>query len=356
MKVIGIIGGGQLGMYLAIAAYEMGYDTAIYDPNFECSARGIATYFFQGEFDDEVKLEEFCQKCDLITYEFENINADIVLALSMKYPIIQKAHPLILSSNRFVEKQMAKDLNILQAENQAILNKEMLNSITLDYPYILKSTTLGYDGKGQVVVNSSADLREVDIDGITYLAEQKVDFDYEISVIGVQSTTGELRLYPPFYNIHHHGILNITSNHMEIPIEVVLQANNAVEKIMKHHNIYGLVCGEFFVKDNKAYFNEMACRPHNSGHITMDANFTSQYENHLRALLGMTLGSTDIKTPAFMINVLGQDVEQLKERIKDFEHNIKYYDYHKEPRFNRKVGHLIDYRIEDFNFFEKRWR
>lgn len=353
MKIIGIIGGGQLGMFLAMAAYEMGYETAIYDSNEECSARGVATYFYQGSFDDYDKLEEFSKKCDLITYEFENVNSDIIDRLAKIYPIVQGALPLIIASSRSNEKQMANDLNIMQPSFEIIKNQEQLNNIQLAYPYILKSNTLGYDGKGQIVVNNKDDLINADINKTEYLAESKIAFDYEISVIGVQSLSGELKLYEPFYNIHSNGILHLTLINKDIPENVIKQANKAIEKIMKHNNIYGLLCCEFFVKDDIVYFNEMAPRPHNSGHITMNTHVISQYENHLRALLDLKLGSTNIKSDAFMVNVLGQDVDKI-----DFSKYecIKYYDYHKQPRHNRKVGHLIVSDMSYLEYFKTEWR
>lgn len=357
MKTIGIIGGGQLGLYLARAAYDLGYKTGIYNDIEKCSAKECASYFYCGSFDDKKKLEEFCQKCDLITYEFENINSSLIDELALKYPIVQKALPLILSSARINEKLLADELSIKQPEYALINNQEQLDKLTLAYPYLLKANTMGYDGKGQITINSSNDKNNVSFENnIAYLAESKIDFDYEISVIGVHSINGELKLYPPFYNIHHQGILNITLLSKEIPSKIIKQANEAVEKIMLKYNIYGLLCCEFFVKDDNVYFNEMAARPHNSGHITMDTHYCSQYENHLRALLGMKLGSTSLKCSGFMVNVLGQDVELLTDRITNMSENIKYYDYHKEARYNRKVAHLVGFNLSDIEFFENNWR
>lgn len=356
MKTIGIIGGGQLGMFLAITAYNMGYDTVVYDCKEDCCARKVAGQFILGEFDDEAKLSNFCQKCDVITYEFENINSDLVAKLSEKHPIIQKSHPLILSSSRFNERTMASQLQITQPEWQYIDNENEVPNIKIPYPYLLKSTSMGYDGKGQYMINNEKDLEKVDFNNISYLAEKKIDFDYEMSVIGVRSITDELLIYPPFYNIHHKGILNITLIDENISKDVINKANKYIETIMKEHNIYGLLCCEFFVKEDEVYFNEIAARPHNSGHITMDTHYTSQYENHLRALLGLKLGNPAIKSYGYMVNVLGQDVEKTKEFIAENGFDCKYYDYHKEAKHNRKVGHLVVFNDKYLAEFKKNWK
>ena len=356
MKTIGIIGGGQLGMFLAIAAYQMGYETLVYDCKDDCCAKNVATKFFLGSFSDEQRLREFCQSCDVITYEFENIDSDLLARLSKIYPLVQKAHPLILSSSRFNERIMAQKLNIPQPSWQLVSNENDLSKLTLAYPYLLKSDTLGYDGKGQFLINKKDDLKKVSFDKVSYLAENKIAFDYEMSVIGVRSITEEFITYEPFYNIHYHGILNITLINQDIEQSIVLQAKNIVKKIMMEHNIYGLLCCEFFVKGKELFFNEIACRPHNSGHITMDTHYTSQYENHIRALLGLKLGNPDIKTGGYLVNVLGQDVEKTKEFIKENGFDCKYYDYHKEAKYNRKVGHLVVFNDKYLTDFKKNWK
>ncbi|MDL2211829.1 5-(carboxyamino)imidazole ribonucleotide synthase [Erysipelotrichaceae bacterium OttesenSCG-928-M19] len=354
---IGIIGGGQLGMFLALQAYEMGHESIVYDCKADCCAKTIASKFYLGSFDDEEKLEEFAKECDVITYEFENINSAIVKKLATKYPILQKEHPLVIASSRYNERMMANKLQIRQPRWQLIKNKVDLKKIELNYPYLLKSISLGYDGKGQYLIKEANDLEQVSFNNkVEYLAEEMITFDYEMSLIAIRSLTNEYAIYEPFYNIHHQGILNITLIDEDIPTKVVTQAKEAIQKIMDQEAIYGILCCEFFVKDDVVYFNEMACRPHNSGHITMDTHYVSQYENHLRALLGLPLGTTAIKTNGFMVNVLGQDTKQLTTYLSDNYAYSKYYDYHKEPRDNRKIGHLVVFDKNKLNYFKKEWR
>jgi len=356
MKTIGIIGGGQLGMFLALYAYKMGYETAVYDVKDDCCAKAIAGEFVLGSFDDEEKLEAFCKKCDVITFEFENINKELITKLAKKYNIVQRETPLVISSSRFNEKSMADELGISVPRWKFIEDEKSLVNLDLNYPFLMKSNSLGYDGKGQYMINKPEDLNEVEFAGVTYLAEEKLDFDYEISIIAFRSTTGEFVTYEPFYNIHHKGILNITINDPEVPEAVADEAKGYIERIMKEKDILGILCCEFFVKDDKVYFNEMAPRPHNSGHITMDTHYFSQYENHLRAILGLPLGSTQASNNGFMVNVLGQDVEKTKEFMSEYGDVAKYYDYHKEPVYNRKVGHLVVYDYQLLDWFIENWK
>lgn len=355
MKKIGIIGGGQLGMYLALSAYQMGFKTIVYDNNENCSAKDIASKFYFGSFDDEKKLEEFARECDVITYEFENINSDIVKDLATRYNIVQKHHPLVISSSRYNERMMADELEIKQPNWQLINNENDVKNIKLEYPYLLKSISLGYDGKNQYMINNVNDLKKVDY-SLSYLAESKINFDYEISLIAIRSINNEIVIYDPFYNTHHKGILNITLINQEINSDIIKKAKEAITKIMVNKDIYGILTCEFFVEKDNLYFNEMAPRPHNSGHITMDTHYISQYENHIRAITGQPLGNTKVKTNAFMVNVLGQDVEKVAKFMKENANQAKYYDYHKEPRLNRKIGHLIVFDDKYLEYFIKNWR
>ncbi len=349
--VIGIIGGGQLGMFLAKSSYNMGYKTFVYDQNEDCCARSVSTYFMQGDFDDEKKLEDFCMKCDVITYEFENINNIIIDKLSSKYNIVQKSHPLKLASSRINERSLASSLDILQPKWEQV---EDVNKINIDYPYILKSDSLGYDGKNQYHINKESDLNDVDL-SVKYIAEERIDFDYEISVIACRSLNGEYQYYEPFYNIHKNGILHITLINQDINPHIVNQAYIIIKKIMDSKDIYGILCCEMFVKGDCVYFNEMAPRPHNSGHITMDCHHFSQYDNHIRSILGMKLGLTNIKCEAFMVNVLGQDIEKVEVVLDSYRDKIKYYNYHKSPKFNRKIGHLIVFDLSLLEYFKENW-
>jgi len=351
MKVVGIIGGGQLGMYLALAASKEGFIVHVYD-EVASSASKLCDIFVQGSYNDKEKLEAFCQECDYITYEFENINSDIIDDLSNKYNIVQKSHMLKISSSRYNEKLLAKELDIKTIDWQLIQSKE--DKINIDYPYIMKTTSLGYDGKGQYVIEKEEDLDHVDFTK-EYLCESKLAFDYEISVIGIRDLQGNIVLYKPFYNIHRGGILFMTLLE-DINESVTKQANDYITKIMESQNVYGILTVEFFVKDDVVYFNEIAPRPHNSGHITMDTHYTSQYQNLIRSITGLPLGSVEIKCQGMMVNILGQDVQSSKEAYEKFGPSINYYDYRKEARLNRKVGHLVDFDLTHKDYYLKDYR
>ncbi|WP_423363756.1 5-(carboxyamino)imidazole ribonucleotide synthase [Mycoplasma sp. P36-A1] len=352
-QTIGIIGGGQLGMYLSLAACQLGYKTVVYDQSKEVSAANLCDIFVEGSFNDKNKLEEFCKLCDVITYEFENINSNIVEELSQKYNIVQKAKPLILSSSRLNEKELAKKLDIKTINWQYIESKEQ--EIILNYPYIMKSVSLGYDGKGQYKIYKKEDLVKVDFTNTTYMCEELLDFDYEISVIAIKSINDELKFYEPFSNLHVNGILHMTTLEKQSN-SIIKQANEIVKKIIDENNIYGILCVEFFVKDGIVYFNEIAARPHNSGHITMDTHITSQYHNHIKAITGEKLGSTAIKCNAVMVNILGQDLDKLKLILNQYGDSINYYDYRKTPKHNRKIGHLVDYNLENIQYYKNNFR
>ncbi len=347
---VGIIGGGQLGMYLAINAYKLGHKVFVYDSNSDCCAKDVVSNFVNGSFDDIKLLEEFCEKCDVVTYEFENINSDIVEELSKKYNVVQKSHPLKLASSRINERNLALKLGINQPKFEVV---ESLDNIGLEYPYIIKSVSMGYDGKHQYHINNKSDLYNLSIS--ESIAEEKIDFDYEISVIVCRNTKGETVFYEPFYNIHRNGILHITKVNYPIKETVKEKAYEIVLKIIESENIYGILCCEFFVKNEDVYFNELAPRPHNSGHITMDTHEYNQFENHILAITGNKLGSNKCNSTAFMVNVLGQDRSKVEKILELHGDSVKFYDYHKEARENRKVGHLVVYDESLYNEFINNW-
>lgn len=332
---IGIIGGGQLGMFLAISAYQMGYLVHVYDPNPDCCAKGVAQNYLQGEFDDYQKLDEFASRCDVIVYEFENIDSNVIKKLSAKHHIPQGYQALKIASSRTNEKTLADQLNIKQAKWQVVKDK---NEIELEYPFLLKSNTLGYDGKNQHLINSKKDLENFKLK-VDYIAEEKVAFDYEMSVIGFRDQYGNMFSYEPFYNIHKEGILDYTLL-KDIPDNIYQKAQENCFMMMEELKIIGILCCEFFVKGDEVYFNEMAPRPHNSGHITMDTHYSSQYDNLIRVVNGLPAGDLNVKCWGFMKNVIGD--KKILKKIPD-EYYFKYYDYHKELRAKRKIGHLIGF-------------
>lgn len=351
MKTIGIIGGGQLGFYLGLTAHRMGLNPIFLDENSEAPSKYITNNFVCAKFDDENSIQKFVDMSDLLTYEFENVNLDIIKNLNKDNKFPQGHIPLLISNDRLNEKLTAKSLNIKTPKFREINKKEDLIQALNDIPKgILKTRRFGYDGKGQYSINGLHDIDNIPFD-TNYIYEEKIDFDFELSVIGVRSTTSEIKLYKPFKNIHKDGILHLTYTDTRISEELENKCYDVINKFLVEKNIYGILCCELFVLGEEVYFNELAPRPHNSGHITMDTHITSQYENHIRAILGLPLGSCEIKKHGVMLNILGEDYDKLD---KFYDTDCIVYDYKKsEARPKRKMAHINYLGNDTFKFEEK---
>lgn len=350
MKKLGIIGGGQLGYYLGLTAHKMGLQPIFLDSNPKSPAKYITDKFICASFDDEEKVGELVENCDVVTYEFENVDLDVIKKLNNKNKIPQGHIPLEISNDRLNEKQLATSLEIKTPMYKDVNSKEELEKAldNIGYPAILKTRRFGYDGKGQYFLEGSKDIEGIRFD-TKYILEQCVKFDFEISVIGIRSISGEFKVYEPFRNVHKDGILYMTHTDTNISNDLKEKACNIVKKIMIEKDIYGILCCELFVIGDEVYFNELAPRPHNSGHITMDTHMTSQYENHIRAILGLPLGSVDIKRHGVMVNILGDDYHKINEFYSE---DCFVYDYKKEKAVSkRKMGH-INYIGNDYKNFE----
>ncbi len=326
---IGIIGGGQLGQMLAISALKMGHTVMVLDPNPKCSASLYAEVIV-GEYKDEMKVQELCDACDVVTYEFENVPASVV----EREKIPQGFRPLALSQNRNVEKQNARNAGLLVNKTYMIQRLEDLEIAAkeIGLPLLLKTASGGYDGKGQVWVS---EVKPFDVLSVECIAEEVINFDYEISVIAVRGFDGKVVTLPVPRNIHKNNILHMSV----VPNEdefINTSAKNYAKQLLENSDIYGICAIEFFVKGDKVYFNEMAPRPHNSGHYSIEGCDYSQFDLALKALLKEELPNPTLLQPTIMVNYLGQHVEVIRNLNEGVIH-----DYGKEDaRNNRKMGHI----------------
>mgnify|MGYP004667570215 CR=1 FL=1 len=346
MKTLGILGGGQLGKMIALSACYRGYRCIVLDPSANCPA-SVAANVLVGDFNDRAKIEELCRQSDVVTYEFENIPAAIVEEMAQKYNVPQGSLPLKLSQDRYLEKSAVNRVGVRTADFQKMDTVQDLQRFAeaYGYPFFVKTRSLGYDGHGQVVVHGQDELPLAAklVAQAPCIAESFVDFACEISQIAVRGLQGEFSFFPVPHNVHKDGILRISAVPSDVSAQTERLAAETTRRIMEGLNIYGILAVEYFVtKQGEILFNEMAPRPHNSGHYTIEGCVNSQYDQLVRCLMGEKLGSTQLLAPVVMVNVLGQHVSAV-ERLKqtDAVKKCKIHDYGKsEARHNRKMGHL----------------
>jgi len=310
-QTIGIIGGGQLGRMMCLSAKAMGYTVAILDPTPNCPAAQVADIEITAAYNDMEAIKELAKISDVITYEFENIDYEALNYLSEHAYLPQGSKVLNITQHRYREKKAISDMGIPVADFHLIDSVEALEK-HVAYPSVLKTTTGGYDGKGQVVLRSEADLpaaREL-VQNSECILEAFVNFSMEISVLIARSTTGESSVLPVAENIHVNNILHQSIVPARISEEVKAKAIAAAEKIAENLDAIGLLAIEMFVVDGEIYVNELAPRPHNSGHYSIDACLTSQFEQHIRAVCGLPLGEATLHTPVVMVNILGDHMDQ----------------------------------------------
>lgn len=344
-SVIGILGGGQLGRMLALAGYPLGHRFRFYDSSPDAPASHLAETT-SGRYDDLDKLASFASGLDVATYEFENVpvgSAESVSRWTSVYPTISA---LSVSQDRLLEKAYLYRLGIPTPLFAAIDSDESVAGgvATIGTPLVLKTRRMGYDGKGQRVLGSQKDVLAAlqELRDVPLILEQYVVFDYEVSLIAVRGTAGDVVFYPLVRNIHRAGILResiplIQTVVHEKAIELQGQAQEYANRILNDLNYVGVLTNEFFVVQGNLLANEIAPRVHNSGHWTIEGCVTSQFENHIRAITGSALGITDQVGYSAMANIIGQlpDVAS----ILSLPHaHLHLYD--KEPRAGRKIGHV----------------
>ena len=335
---IGIIGAGQLGRMLALAGYPLGLRFVFLDQSTDAPGAQVGR-IVAGAFDDPKGLAELAQEVDVVTFDVENVPVDAIRAIARNKPFLPPPDALGASQDRLDEKTLFRSLRIPTPDFQAVDSREDLIAAAgrIGLPGVLKTRRLGYDGRGQYFLRESADIDTAwdALGKVPLIYEGFVDFSREVSIIGVRSTQGEVACYPLSANTHSAGILRYsTAPYRNASLQ--RQAEGYLKRLLKHFDYAGVLTIEFFVKRGRLIANEMAPRVHNSGHWTIEGAATSQFENHVRAILGLPLGSTRPIGHSAMVNFIGtippaHDVLQVS--------GVHYHSYGKEPRPNRKLGH-----------------
>lgn len=344
-KTIGILGGGQLGRMMAIAAREMGYRIAVLDPSKDSPCGQISDIEIVAPFDDMEAAKKLSEVSDVLTYEFENIDAHVAEYLEKNANLPQGFQLLAITQDREFEKKEVQSLGIDVAPFEIIYTeKELEQAISiLGMPAVLKTCRGGYDGKGQVVIRANEDIEKAKelIGTQKLILEQWVPFEKEISVIVVRNTDGDIATFPVAENIHKDNILHKTIVPARISQQTEEKAKEIAYTIAKDLALVGTLAVEMFVKsDGSIFVNEMAPRPHNSGHYSIDACETSQFQQHIRAICNWPLGKTTLLKPVVMVNILGEHLEPSIQKIPFYE-DCKLHLYgKKEAKEKRKMGHL----------------
>ncbi|WP_379163348.1 5-(carboxyamino)imidazole ribonucleotide synthase [Paenibacillus sp. sgz5001063] len=357
---IGVLGGGQLGRMMALAGSAMGYRFVALDPAPDAPC-GQVTPQITAEYDDREAARQLAQRADVITYEFENVDAGVAALLTAESYVPQGSELLYTTQHRLREKAAIEAAGVRVAPYRKVGSLAELTAAAaeLGLPCVLKTATGGYDGKGQAVIRQPEELetafRQVAPGKAAGEAEPElvlekfVAFKCEISVVAARSASGEVKSFPPAENIHVNNILHLSIVPARVPVEIQRRACELAEQIVTGMNAVGLLAVEMFVtEDGELFVNELAPRPHNSGHYTMDACVTSQFEQHVRAICNLPLGDTSLLTPVVMVNVLGQHLEgaiqafsTVNEEANQLGIAPKLHIYGKtESKTGRKMGHI----------------
>jgi len=341
---IGILGGGQLGRMTALAAASLGYKTHIYCPDAESPAKQVTCYFTTAAYDDRAALERFAAAVDVVTCEFENVPAETAEFLAGLKPVRPSPPVLAIVQDRLREKDFLRSIDVATTDYRRVTGVPALAGALaeLGFPAVLKTVRMGYDGKGQVKIADGRDLdarwREMGAD--IGILEGFVDFACEISVIVARGPSGSGVAYHPVENRHANHILDTTIAPARIKPETAMRAEAIARHVAEKLDVVGLLAVEMFVRpDGEVLVNELAARPHNSGHWTIDACATSQFEQLVRAICGLPLGSPEPHSDAVMKNLIGAEVEKWRDALS--EPNAKLHLYGKEKALpGRKMGHV----------------
>ena len=343
-SIIGILGGGQLGRMLSLAAARLGLKTHIYSDEPDVPAFDVSAFSTVGSFADEAALSEFAASVDVVTCEFENVPARALEIAGKKAPVHPPAKAFAVAQDRLVEKDFMRELGIQVADYADVHDEQSLrDALThVQLPAILKTRRFGYDGKGQALVRNEAEALAAltELRGQPALIERLVAFEREISVLVVRGEDGTLKFYDPVENVHQNGILAVSRVPARINADCAEEARRIAGKVAEALGHVGVLCVEMFQREEapRLLVNEIAPRVHNSGHWTIDACLVSQFENHIRAIAGWPLGGTERHSDAVMTNLIGADVERWRELAA--EEGVAVHLYGKaEARPGRKMGH-----------------
>jgi 5-(carboxyamino)imidazole ribonucleotide synthase len=338
---LGIIGGGQLGSMLAIAAKKLEIKTIIFCDDIDAPAQNFSNEFIHGQYKDQNKINEFIDKVDVVTFEFENIPYETLNNINKIKPVLPRPSINRIIQNRLAEKDFINRLNIRTTRYVSIEKKSEIESVQDLLPGLLKTTTLGYDGKGQHLVNDLKSINTLDIDySKGYILEKIVKLKKEISIIITRFKDQKYEIYEPIENVHEDQILKYSKIPADITNKILDQSKLWATQIAEELKYVGTLCVEFFVdKNDNLYVNEIAPRVHNSGHLTINAYNVSQFENHIRAVCQLKQVELKKISNAKMINIIGDQILNYKK--KEFNQNEFFFDYLKKSiKDKRKMGHL----------------
>ena len=344
-KTIGIIGGGQLGQMLTFAAKQAGMRVVILDPNPDCSAAQAADSSIVAEYSDKKAIEELARRSDVLTYEFENVDLEALEDVSDKVLIPQGTELLRITKDRLREKTFLKEHGLQVAPFAAVSCREDLVSAIeeIGYPSVLKTCEGGYDGKSQLVFHTREDLKNADelLEQGRCILEGWVEFSMECSVMVARNMDGAISVFPVSENIHRNQILHESIVPARMSGELQSNAKKMAEKIADSLNLCGILGVEMFVgSDGRLYVNELAPRPHNSGHYSIEACNFYQFAVHNRAICNWPMPKIDLLSPVVMVNILGQHVDGCRKLVLK-KPQWHFHDYGKgEIRIDRKMGHV----------------
>ncbi len=334
---IGIIGAGQLGQMLGFAAAEIGLECEFLDPSDSPPAVDCG-HVIRAPFDSHTALETLAANCDIITYEFENVPVEALSAIGGRVPIYPPTDALRHAQDRLAEKRLFESLDIPLPGYAVVDCRDDIDEAidALGLPIVIKTRRFGYDGKGQFVLRDASQADEAwhALGDSALIAEQWVPFEFEVSVIGVRSTAGEVGVYPLTRNEHRDGILHTSCAPVEAP-ELAALGGSYMQRLLGHLDYVGVLALELFVADGKLLANEFAPRVHNSGHWTIEGAETSQFVNHLLAVCGRQPGPTAVRGHAGMLNLIGE----IPTAARELQHG-ELHDYGKTARPGRKLGHV----------------
>ncbi|NTG08495.1 5-(carboxyamino)imidazole ribonucleotide synthase [Rhizobium rhizogenes] len=348
-KTIGIIGGGQLGRMLAMAAARLNFQTLILEPQADCPAAQVANEQIIAAYDDPAALAELAKRCDVVTYEFENVPVVAAERLAKDVAVYPPPKALEMAQDRLTEKRFINDCGIPTARFHAVDSQADLEAALADFggQGVLKTRRLGYDGKGQRVYRSPADSAEggyAALGSVPLILESFVSFEREISIIAARGLDGAIACYDPAENIHRNGILHTSTLPASISAETAAAAREAAEKILTALGYVGVIGIEFFaLADGSLIANEMAPRVHNSGHWTEAACVVSQFEQHIRAVAGLPLGNPVRHSDCVMQNLIGDDILSVPDWLRRDDVLVHLYGK-TESRPGRKMGHVTQLR------------
>ncbi|WP_308211986.1 5-(carboxyamino)imidazole ribonucleotide synthase [Neobacillus cucumis] len=367
-STIGILGGGQLGRMISIAGRNMGYRFITLDPTPDSPCGQAADQQIISSFSDLKAAKELADSSDVITYEFENVDSNVTSLLENSSFVPQGSELLQITQNRIREKSTLNFYNVPVAPFLVIESENDIHKAVdcFGFPSIMKTATGGYDGKGQWIIKSRDDIPNAietwENAGKDMIIEKFIPFSKELSVIVARNLQGQTKTFPVAENIHVNNILHQSIVPARITVEQQEKAKKISLKVAESLQVIGLIAIEMFLtNDGEIIVNELAPRPHNSGHYSMDACITSQFEQHIRAICGLPLGDTTLLSPIIMVNILGQHLREVHTKINQLPPTAKLHLYgKKESVENRKMGHInflgssieqVDQQIKDLNIW-----